>query len=210
MNVEITQTDNRVMVALEGRLDTMTAPEFEKNVTPYFSMSAVELILDCVAMEYISSAGLRVVLMTHKNVTAHGGHSIAQIPPRIKIRAQGLIQGRVAYDQTGLPLGDLGVTHHPKPQLGGQSLGGGLVPARGGGGEYHHGVVGGECRVGLVGILRLSLILLGVGNGIGRGTRDGFRGGIGVRIGGIHGLADTGGEGCQHQKSQRGGGQTAE
>ena len=76
MNVEITQTDNRVMVTLEGRLDTMTAPEFEKNVTPYFSMSAVELILDCVAMEYISSAGLRVVLMTHKNVTAHGGRFI--------------------------------------------------------------------------------------------------------------------------------------
>ena len=70
----------------------------------------------------------------HQDVTAHGGHGIAQIPPCVKIRAQGLIQGRVAYDQTGLPLGDLGVTHHPKPQLGGQSLGGGLLPARGVGG----------------------------------------------------------------------------
>lgn len=76
MNVEITQTDNSVLVTLEGRLDTMTAPEFEKNLTPYFSMSGIELVLDCVAMEYISSAGLRVVLMTHKNISARGGRFI--------------------------------------------------------------------------------------------------------------------------------------
>lgn len=76
MNVEITQTDNQVMVTLEGRLDTVTSSEFEKKLTPFFAMQSIELTLDCAAMEYISSAGLRVVLMTHKSITAKGGRFI--------------------------------------------------------------------------------------------------------------------------------------
>ena len=76
MKVEITQKDNQVMVAFEGRLDTMTSSEFEKNLTPYFSIQGIELILDCNDMQYISSAGLRVLLMAHKNITARGGRFI--------------------------------------------------------------------------------------------------------------------------------------
>ena len=76
MNVEITQTDNQVLVTLEGRLDTVTSSEFEKSLTPYFSTQAVELVLDCAAMEYISSAGLRVILMTHKKITSKSGSFI--------------------------------------------------------------------------------------------------------------------------------------
>ena len=76
MNVEITQKDNQVLVTIEGRLDTVTSSEFEKNLTPYFSMQSLELELDCASMEYISRAGLRVVLMTHKNITAKGGRFI--------------------------------------------------------------------------------------------------------------------------------------
>lgn len=76
MKVEITQNDNQVMATLAGRLDTVTSSEFEKALTPYYSMQEVELILDCTSMEYISSAGLRVVLMTHKNITSKGGRFI--------------------------------------------------------------------------------------------------------------------------------------
>ena len=76
MKVEITQTDNQVLVTIEGRLDTVTSSEFEKNLAPYYSIQGAELILDCAAMEYISSAGLRIVLMTHKNITSKGGKFI--------------------------------------------------------------------------------------------------------------------------------------
>ena len=78
MNVVITQADNQVMVTLEGRLDTVTSSEFEKKLTPYLAIQGGELILDCSAMEYISSAGLRVVLMAHKSVTAKGGRLIVR------------------------------------------------------------------------------------------------------------------------------------
>ena len=76
MKVDITQTDTQVMVTLDGRLDTVTSSEFEKSLAPYFSNQGVELILDCASMEYISSAGLRVILMTHKNITGKGGRFI--------------------------------------------------------------------------------------------------------------------------------------
>ena len=76
MKVDITQNDNHVAVTLEGRLDTVTSSEFEKNLNPYFSMQGIELELDCAAMDYISSAGLRVVLMAHKSITAKGGRFI--------------------------------------------------------------------------------------------------------------------------------------
>jgi anti-anti-sigma factor len=73
MKIEITQADNTVSVTVSGRLDTVTAADFEKTLTPYFSSPDLKLILDCNAMEYISSAGLRVVLMAHKTLTSNGG-----------------------------------------------------------------------------------------------------------------------------------------
>ena len=76
MKIEITQTDNTVIATVSGRLDTVTASEFEKALTPYFSANGLELILDCEAMEYISSAGLRIVLMAHKPLAANEGRFI--------------------------------------------------------------------------------------------------------------------------------------
>ena len=76
MKIVITQTNNTIVAAITGRLDTMTSSEFEKTLTTYFSSQELELILDCSGMEYISSAGLRVVLMAHKNLTANSGRFV--------------------------------------------------------------------------------------------------------------------------------------
>ena len=76
MKTEITQTDNTVTVSVCGRLDTVTSAEFERTLVPHFSVQGLELVLDCREMEYISSAGLRVVLTAHKNITAKGGRFI--------------------------------------------------------------------------------------------------------------------------------------
>jgi anti-anti-sigma factor len=76
MKTEITQTDNTVTVSVCGRLDTVTSAEFEKTLAPHFATQGLELVLDCREMEYISSAGLRVVLTAHKNITAKGGRFI--------------------------------------------------------------------------------------------------------------------------------------
>lgn len=58
-------------LALEGRLDTTTAPQLEAEVKD--SLTGVsELVLDFTALEYISSAGLRVVLSAQKAMNKQG------------------------------------------------------------------------------------------------------------------------------------------
>ena len=76
MKIEITKNNEVVVAAVAGRLDTVTSSEFEKELSVYFLSPRLELVLDCSAMEYISSAGLRVVLMAHKSLTANGGRFV--------------------------------------------------------------------------------------------------------------------------------------
>ena len=65
-------------IALEGRLDTMTAPELEKELNASLD-AANTLTLDLTNLEYISSAGLRVLLTAHKALSAKGGMKIVNV-----------------------------------------------------------------------------------------------------------------------------------
>ena len=58
--------NNTLKVGLEGRLDTTTAPELEQKMTQEFTQEFNELIFDFEKLGYISSAGLRVMLMCQK------------------------------------------------------------------------------------------------------------------------------------------------
>ena len=61
----------KLCVAPTGRLDTTTAPEFEKELD--LSLIGVkELVLDLSGISYISSAGLRVILKAHKQMNTQG------------------------------------------------------------------------------------------------------------------------------------------
>ena len=65
-------------IALEGRLDTMTAPELEAELNK--SMAGAEsLTLDFSKLDYISSAGLRVLLSAHKAMSAKGGLKVTNV-----------------------------------------------------------------------------------------------------------------------------------
>ena len=65
-------------IALEGRLDTMTAPELEAELNQ--NLENVEtLILDLSKLEYISSAGLRVLLAAHKRMSAKGRMKVLHV-----------------------------------------------------------------------------------------------------------------------------------
>ena len=67
-----------LLVRLEGRLDTITAPELEKELKD--SLDGVkELTLDFEALEYISSAGLRVLLSAQKVMTRQGAMKIVHV-----------------------------------------------------------------------------------------------------------------------------------
>ena len=62
---------NKLTIALEGRLDTSTAPNLEAELKSSLT-DVAELILDFNKLEYISSAGLRVVLAAQKTMSKQG------------------------------------------------------------------------------------------------------------------------------------------
>lgn len=59
-------------LALEGRLDTNTAPELEKEIGAELTDDVKTLMLDLKDLEYISSAGLRVLLAAQKKMNIRG------------------------------------------------------------------------------------------------------------------------------------------
>ena len=71
MNIDIQKAGSKMFVALEGRVDTATAPELEEKLLGELK-GISELVFDFEKVVYISSAGLRVLLMAHRNL-AYGG-----------------------------------------------------------------------------------------------------------------------------------------
>ena len=72
------QNGTNLTIALEGRLDTTTAPELEKELKDSLS-GATGLTLDLTKLEYISSAGLRVLLSAHKAMSGKGGMKVTHV-----------------------------------------------------------------------------------------------------------------------------------
>ena len=75
LNITKNLDDKKLTVYLEGRLDTTTAPQLEESMKESIG-DVSELIMDFEKLEYISSAGLRVLLIMHKacqgGVSLHG------------------------------------------------------------------------------------------------------------------------------------------
>ncbi len=78
MTIETTQNATSYTLNLTGRLDTTTAPELEAALTPCF-IDATELTLDFSNLEYISSAGLRVLLSAQKVMNKQGKMAVKNI-----------------------------------------------------------------------------------------------------------------------------------
>ena len=76
MTISKTLEGEKLNVALEGRLDTTTSPELEQELGS--SLEGVkELVFDFAKLEYISSAGLRVLLSAHKKMA--GGMKVIHV-----------------------------------------------------------------------------------------------------------------------------------
>ena len=71
MTIDIKRNKKEVIIVVAGRLDTNTAPTLEKVVNEDAS-DAEGIIMDMSELEYISSAGLRVLLTAHKKMLKAG------------------------------------------------------------------------------------------------------------------------------------------
>ena len=78
MTIEKMRNNNELTVSLEGRLDTVTAPSLEAELKANLD-GIQELVLDFQKLEYISSAGLRVLLMAQKTMNKQGSMVIRNV-----------------------------------------------------------------------------------------------------------------------------------
>ena len=78
MNIEKECVGNVYTVKISGRLDTTTSPALETAVSETVG-NCEQLILDFAGLEYISSAGLRVILKAQKAMAAKGGMKLLHV-----------------------------------------------------------------------------------------------------------------------------------
>lgn len=78
MTIKQNRDGSKLTLALEGRLDTTTAPQLEETLKTSLAEIS-DLVLDFEKLEYISSAGLRVVLAAQKQMQQQGSMVVCHV-----------------------------------------------------------------------------------------------------------------------------------
>ena len=78
MTIEKAVNEGIVTLKVTGRLDTQTAPELEKEIDGA-TATATELVFDMAGLEYVSSAGLRVILKAQKIMNTKGSMKLTGV-----------------------------------------------------------------------------------------------------------------------------------
>ena len=78
MNINIEKENGVTLMKIEGRLDTTTAPELEKAINNE-GEALKSLVLDFKGVDYISSAGLRVLLTAQKKMNVQGSMELTNV-----------------------------------------------------------------------------------------------------------------------------------
>jgi anti-anti-sigma factor len=76
VEIQTIKRDNVMVVSVTGRMDTITAPAYEQKLNELIVAGQKSFIIDFKGLEYISSAGLRGILVTAKAIKACGGKII--------------------------------------------------------------------------------------------------------------------------------------
>ena len=82
MTIEIKKNAERTVIEIAGRLDTITAPSLDKVINEDIG-DAKNLVLDVKGMEYISSAGLRVLLGAQKKMQKIGSMKVINVSEEV-------------------------------------------------------------------------------------------------------------------------------
>ena len=82
MTIEIKKNAEATVIEIVGRLDTITAPALDKTINEDLG-DTKNIILDVKGMEYISSAGLRVLLSAQKKMQKIGSMKVINVCPEV-------------------------------------------------------------------------------------------------------------------------------
>ena len=84
MTIRKNITDNTVTLVVEGCIDTNTSPELQRVILETFR-SAKQITLNMEKVQYVSSAGLRALLIGHKTaISKGGGMELFHVPPAVR------------------------------------------------------------------------------------------------------------------------------
>ncbi|MBO5153043.1 MAG: STAS domain-containing protein [Eubacterium sp.] len=72
MNISETRSGDVIQIAIDGRVDTTTSPQLQNAILQAFQKGS-KLVLDFSGVEYVSSAGLRALLIGQKTANSKGG-----------------------------------------------------------------------------------------------------------------------------------------
>lgn len=78
MKIEVRKSETETVIEIEGRVDTITAPELDLAIQQIIN-DTKNLVLDVKGMEYISSAGLRVLLSAQKKMQKVGSMKVIHV-----------------------------------------------------------------------------------------------------------------------------------
>ncbi len=73
MQIKVRKADNVLIVSIDGRLDTVSAPEFQRKIEELLDQGEKDVLLDLGDLQYVSSAGLRSILVGAKKAKMLGG-----------------------------------------------------------------------------------------------------------------------------------------
>lgn len=73
MDISCFEDERGLIATVSGRLDTLTAPDFDKACSGWVEEGRRKMVLDLSSLEYISSAGLRSILAMAKKLATCGG-----------------------------------------------------------------------------------------------------------------------------------------
>ena len=76
MVTTVEEIDGKLVVTLEGEMDTAAAMEAEKVLKPLYQSNGKDVIIECAGLEYIASSGLRILLSILKGAKASGSKVI--------------------------------------------------------------------------------------------------------------------------------------
>ncbi|MFN0214181.1 MAG: STAS domain-containing protein [Saprospiraceae bacterium] len=85
MKISQSQKDNIVVLALEGRLDTLTSSTLQESLDGLINSGQHQILIDCTELQFISSSGLRVLLTAAKQLNSlQGKFALCALKDRIR------------------------------------------------------------------------------------------------------------------------------
>jgi anti-anti-sigma factor len=76
MKISVAPRSKALIVAVSGRMDAVSAPDFEQTMAGHITAGTSRFVVDCQALEYVSSAGLRSFLSIAKALRTHNGELV--------------------------------------------------------------------------------------------------------------------------------------